>query len=69
VKDFEVMSITILVVSNVGRDIRHSAQVSDIAKDLKKLGKATKGSIVVSDRRSDGSLVTPIADQADPEAR
>ena len=69
VKDFEIISITILVVSNVGRNIRHSAEVSDIAKDLKKLGKATKGSIVVSDRRSDGSLVSPAADHADPEQR
>ncbi|MGE5177077.1 MAG: response regulator [Hyphomicrobiales bacterium] len=59
VKSFSLLSITILVVSNVGRDIQHSAQVSDIAKELKKKGKATEGSIVVPDRRSDGSLVPP----------
>ncbi len=69
VTNFEVMSITILVVSNVGRNIQHSAQVSDIAKELKKLGKATKGSVVFPDRRSDGSLVNLTADHADPEAR
>ena len=69
VNNFDVMSITILVVSNVGRNIRHSAEVSDIAKELKKRGKAIKGSIVLSDRRSDGTLLTPIADQADPDAR
>jgi PleD family two-component response regulator len=56
-KDFSVLSITILIVTNVGRDIQHSAQVSDIAKELKKIGKATKGSIVVPDRRSDGTFV------------
>ncbi|HEV8128037.1 MAG TPA: response regulator [Candidatus Eisenbacteria bacterium] len=56
-KDFAVLSITILIVTNVGRDIQHSAQVSDIAKDLKKIGKATKGSVVVPDRRSDGTFV------------
>jgi diguanylate cyclase (GGDEF)-like protein len=59
VKNFPFLSITILVVSNVGRDIQHSAQVSDIARELKKKGKATEGSIVVPDRRSDGSLVPP----------
>jgi len=57
--DFPFLSITILIVTNVGRDIQHSAQVSDIAKELKKRGKAIKGSIVVPDRRGDGSLVTP----------
>jgi len=61
VKKFEVLSITILVVTNVGRDIQHSAQVSDIAKDLKKIGKATQGSVVISDRRSDGSPMMPIS--------
>jgi diguanylate cyclase (GGDEF)-like protein len=56
-KDFPILSITILIVTNVGRDIQHSAQVSDIAKELKKIGKATKGSVVVPDRRSDGSFI------------
>ena len=58
--DFRVLSITILIVSNVGRDIQHSAQVSDIAKELKKIGKATAGSVVVPDRRSDGTFVAPV---------
>ncbi|HEY2924148.1 MAG TPA: response regulator [Candidatus Eisenbacteria bacterium] len=62
VTKFDVMSITILIVSNVGRDIQHSVQVSDIAKDLKKRGKATKGSIVVPDRRSDGTPIMPALD-------
>ena len=62
VKKFDIMSITILIVSNVGRDILHSAQVSDIAKELKKRGKSTQGSIVVSDRRSDGTPIMPMAD-------
>jgi len=64
VKKFDVLSITILVVTNVGRDIQHSAQVSDIAKDLKKIGKATQGSVVISDRRSDGSPMMPMSPQA-----
>jgi diguanylate cyclase (GGDEF)-like protein len=57
--DFPILSITILIVTNVGRDIQHGAQVSDIAKELKKKGKAIQGSVVVPDRRGDGSLVLP----------
>ncbi|HYQ95461.1 MAG TPA: response regulator [Candidatus Eisenbacteria bacterium] len=62
VKKFDIMSITILIVSNVDRDVQHSAQVSDIAKELKKLGKATQGSVVQLDRRSDGTPIMPAAD-------
>ena len=36
-----------------------SDQVSDVAKELKKIGKAERGSSIVPDRRSDGSLVVP----------
>jgi diguanylate cyclase (GGDEF)-like protein len=68
VKNFDILSVTILLVSNVGRDIQHSAQVSDIAKELKKKGKATPGSCIVPDRRSDGSLVAP-AREADPGSK
>lgn len=68
-KDFPVLSITILIVTNVGRDIQHSAQVSDIAKELKKIGKAAKGSIVVPDRRSDGSFVVSGPDAPPGETR
>jgi len=59
VKNFGLLSVTILVVTNVGRDIQHSAQVNDIARELKKLGKAIHGSCIVPDRRSDGTLVGP----------
>ncbi|MEK7347976.1 MAG: response regulator [Candidatus Eisenbacteria bacterium] len=69
VRSFDILTVTILLVSNVGRDIQHSAQVSDIAKELKKKGKAIPGSCIVSDRRSDGSLVTPILEASDPEQR
>jgi len=65
VKSFGMLSVTILLVSNVGRDIQHSAQVSDIAKELKKLGKAIAGSCIVNDRRSDGSLVAPVREAND----
>ena len=63
-KDFGIVSITILIVTNHGREIQHSAQVSDIAKDLKTKGKAIKGSVVILDRRSDGSPVAPTSPDA-----
>ena len=62
VQKFGLMTVTILIVSNVGRDVQHSAQVVDISKELKKQGKATPGSVVVSDRRLDGSPIVPAAD-------
>jgi hypothetical protein len=62
------MSITILIVSNVGRDIHHGAQVVDISKELKKQGKAMRGSVVISDRRSDGSPIIPVTDAQPPES-
>jgi len=62
IKKFGMMSITILIVSNVGRDIQHSAQVSDIAKELKKKGKAMVGSVVIPDRRLDGTPIMPAAE-------
>ncbi len=51
VTKFDLMSITILIVTNVAREIAHSAQVSDIAVELKQKGKAMRGSVVLPDRR------------------
>ncbi len=62
VQKFGLMTVTILIVSNVGRDVQHSAQVVDISKELKKQGKAMEGSVVVSDRRSDGTPIVPAGD-------
>lgn len=66
-QSFDILSITILIVTNVARDIQHSAQVADVAKELKKIGKSTKGSCVIPDRRSDGSLVLPAQETSGPE--
>ena len=65
VQNFEILSITILIVTNVARDIQHSAQVADVAKELKKIGKAKRGSCVIPDRRSDGTLVQPVTEGAE----
>jgi diguanylate cyclase (GGDEF)-like protein len=66
VKTFPFLSITILVVTNTAREIQHSAQVSDVAKELKMIGKAISGSCVIPDRRSDGTIVSPAPKASGP---
>jgi diguanylate cyclase (GGDEF)-like protein len=51
VTDFDLMSITIAIVTNLHREIDHGAQVSDLAKDVKKRGKAMRGSVVLEESR------------------
>jgi len=48
---FPIMTISIAVVTNLHREIRHIGEVSDIAVELKKLAKMTPGSVVVKDQR------------------
>ena len=67
VQKFDILSITILIVTNVAKEIQHSAQVADVAKDLKKIGKGMKGSCVIPDRRSDGTPVLPVREKTDSE--
>jgi diguanylate cyclase (GGDEF)-like protein len=67
VQNFGVVSITILIVTNTARDILHSAQVADVAKELKKIGKAIRGSCVIPDRRSDGTADIPVKKGPDAE--
>jgi DNA-binding response OmpR family regulator len=59
VTDFDLMSITIVIVTNMHHEIAHSAQVSDMAKEVKKRGKAMNGSVVLLERRT--SPVPPVA--------
>jgi diguanylate cyclase (GGDEF)-like protein len=68
IQTFDTVSITILIVTNVARDIQHSAQVADVAKELKKIGKGERGSVIVADRRSDGSLIQPTRGPAAEDA-
>jgi PleD family two-component response regulator len=67
VTDFGLMSVTIAIVTNVHRVIDHSAQVSDIAKDVKKRGKAMRGSVVLEDRRTPSS--PPVSAPGTPPER
>ena len=48
---FPIISISIAVVTNVHRDIKHPGEISAIAASLKKLAKNKKGSVFVVDRR------------------
>lgn len=51
VKRVSLMSLTIALVINEEQRLRHFAQVSDIASELKKFGKGMTGSVVVRERR------------------
>ncbi len=47
-----LMSLTVALVSNEKRNLKHFAQVSDIASELKKFGKNMRGSVLVRERRA-----------------
>ena len=52
---FPLMSISISIVTNEQREIKHHAKVAQIAAELKKYAKSFEGSVYVKDRRkSDG---------------
>jgi PleD family two-component response regulator len=53
IKRVSLMSLTIALVLNDGQRLKHFAQVSDIASELKKFGKGMTGSVVVRERRSE----------------
>jgi diguanylate cyclase (GGDEF)-like protein len=52
VERFPMMSLTIALVDTERIPIRHQAELSDIAQELKALGKGILGSVVVGERRS-----------------
>ncbi|MBD3178927.1 MAG: response regulator [Candidatus Latescibacteria bacterium] len=49
-----LMSLTVALVENGGESLKHFAQVSDIASELKKYGKKMRGSVLVRERRQSG---------------
>jgi diguanylate cyclase (GGDEF)-like protein len=51
VERFPLVTLTIAAVNNVQREIRHVAEASDIAAELKRYGKRKAGNIFVEDRR------------------
>jgi PleD family two-component response regulator len=55
IKRVPLMSLTIALVLSDGERLKHFAQVSDIASELKKFGKGMTGSVVVRERRKEVS--------------
>jgi PleD family two-component response regulator len=61
IKRVPLMSLTIALVLNDNERLKHFAQVSDIASELKKFGKGMTGSVVVRERRKEeASEVTEV---------
>jgi len=56
---FPLMSITLVIVTNEHRTLRHPGQVADIAAELKQKAKMLPGSVILRDRRSDPIEATP----------
>jgi diguanylate cyclase (GGDEF)-like protein len=53
IKRVSLMSLTVALVIDEGSRLKHFAQVSDIASELKKFGKGMSGSVVVRERRKE----------------
>jgi len=50
-----VMSVTMALVMSTDNNIEHFAEINDIASSLKEYGKRIKGSVVVKERRQEGT--------------
>jgi diguanylate cyclase (GGDEF)-like protein len=51
IEKYPIMTVTVAAVASEGRCFTHVAQVSDVAAEMKHLGKQQKGSVIVWDRR------------------
>jgi diguanylate cyclase (GGDEF)-like protein len=60
VKRVPVMSLTVALVVDEEQRLKHFAQVSDIASELKKFGKEMAGSVVVRERRKESTAAEKI---------
>ncbi len=63
VKRIPLMSLTIAVVVDEGDRLKHFAQVSDIASELKKFGKGMAGSVVIRERRKGNAEVEAVVEK------
>ena len=48
---FPIMSLTVVMVCTDEHPVEHLAQLTDIAQELKKLGKQRRGSVLIGERR------------------
>jgi len=60
VKRVPLMSVTVAMVVDEDNRLKHFAQVSDIASELKKYGKQMLGSVVVRERRKGAETVEKV---------
>jgi len=60
VKRVPLMSVTVAMVVDEDNRLKHFAQVSDIASELKKYGKQMSGSVVVRERRKGAETVEKV---------
>jgi PleD family two-component response regulator len=58
IKRIPVMSVTMALVTSTDNRIQHFAEINDIATSLKDYGKRIDGSVVVKERRHDGTPQT-----------
>ncbi len=58
---YPVLSVTLAMITNEWTEIDHVARVGDLASGVKCQGKAIRGSVLVRDRRRDGSTGVEIA--------
>ena len=65
VKRIPLMSLTIAIVLDEGDRLKHFAQVSDIASELKKFGKGMVGSVVVRERRKNNAELEAVVEKTD----
>jgi GGDEF domain-containing protein len=65
VKRIPLMSLTIAIVVDEGDRLKHFAQVSDIASELKKFGKGMVGSVVVRERRKSNAEIEAVVEEKD----
>jgi len=60
IKRVPLMSVTVAMVIDENKRLKHFAQVSDIASELKKYGKQMTGSVVVRERRKGSEAVEKV---------
>ncbi len=65
IKRIPLMSLTIAIVVDEGDRLKHFAQVSDIASELKKFGKGMVGSVVVRERRKSDTELEAVVEKTD----
>lgn len=58
-ESFNLVGVTIAIITNLRHDITHFARLNDLVSELKRYGKSVKGSIVVTERRSELSNSDP----------